>query len=197
MGWSLGYDRNWKRDVGYGVPAICDDPECTEEIDRGLSYVCGGEPYGGDCGCGLYFCGNHLWYGKEAQLCRQCGDGKEPFKPKPDTREWMEWKLTHESWAARSRAARLASCSASRSAVRSLSAAMTASTCSRLSSAAWATPSAASAARRCASMFCARTASSRPGSIGSGGLGESHDMMRLQIMGAPDPAGQRCHLAMP
>ena len=47
MGWSLGYDRNWKRDVGYGVPAICDDPECTEEIDRGLSYVCGGEPYGG------------------------------------------------------------------------------------------------------------------------------------------------------
>lgn len=99
MGWSLGYDSNWKRDVGYGVPAICDGPECTEEINRSLSYVCGGEPYGGDCGCGLYFCGNHLWYGKEAQLCRQCSDGKEPFKPKPDTREWIEWKLTHESWA--------------------------------------------------------------------------------------------------
>ena len=50
MGWSIGYDSNWDRDIGYGVPAYCDHPDCNEEIDRGLSYVCGGEPYGGDRG---------------------------------------------------------------------------------------------------------------------------------------------------
>ena len=55
MGWSLGYDSNWNRDIGYGVPAYCDHPYCNEEIDRGLSYVCGDALYGGDRGCGLFF----------------------------------------------------------------------------------------------------------------------------------------------
>jgi hypothetical protein len=44
MGWSIGYDENWKRDIGYGVPAVCDHPKCNKIINRGLSYVCGGEP---------------------------------------------------------------------------------------------------------------------------------------------------------
>ncbi|MCE4223368.1 hypothetical protein HCU64_06360 [Methylobacterium sp. C25] len=100
MGWSLGYDPNWKRDVGYGVPAICDDPTCDAEIDRGLSYVCGGEPYGGEDGCGLHFCGNHLWHNKEGQqVCWRCRTGRKPYEPKPDTHEWLEWKLTDPSWA--------------------------------------------------------------------------------------------------
>ena len=99
MGWSIGYDTNWKRDIGYGVPAKCDHPECNEDIDRGLSYVCGGELYGGDKGCGLYFCGSHLFIGEDGtQLCEQCLDGKESFNPKPDTAEWIQWKLTEESW---------------------------------------------------------------------------------------------------
>jgi hypothetical protein len=59
MGWSIGWDGTWKRDIGYGVPAYCDHPECSAEIDRGLSYVCGGDPYGGEHGCGLFFCGKH------------------------------------------------------------------------------------------------------------------------------------------
>lgn len=54
MGWSIGYDKKWKRDVGYGVPTTCDHHDCNEEIDRGLSYVCGGDIYGGERGCGLY-----------------------------------------------------------------------------------------------------------------------------------------------
>ena len=29
MGWSIGYDEKWQRDIGYGVPAICDYPGCT------------------------------------------------------------------------------------------------------------------------------------------------------------------------
>lgn len=53
MSWAIGYDENWKRDVGYGVPAICDHPGCNEKIDRGLAFVCGGEPMGGEKGCGL------------------------------------------------------------------------------------------------------------------------------------------------
>ena len=60
MSWALGYDSQWMRDIGYGLPAYCDHPGCMAEIDRGLAYVCGSEPYGGEHGCGLYFCDKHL-----------------------------------------------------------------------------------------------------------------------------------------
>jgi len=40
MGWAVGYDNRWSRDIGYGVPAWCDEPGCSEAIDRGLAYVC-------------------------------------------------------------------------------------------------------------------------------------------------------------
>ncbi len=96
MGWSIGYDSNWRRDVGYGVPAECDHPDCKEEIDRGLAYVCGGQPYGGDKGCGLYFCSRHL--GINA-LCERCRKRKEPFDPKPDIFPWLSHKMTDSSWA--------------------------------------------------------------------------------------------------
>lgn len=103
MGWSLGYDAHWQRDIGYGVPAICDHPRCIKEIDRGLSYVCGGEAYGGDKGCGLYFCPDHLAYavvGDDAvPLCSRCRHGRPPFHAKPDHPKWMRHKLTDESWA--------------------------------------------------------------------------------------------------
>lgn len=104
MGWSIGYDPNWKRDIGYGVPARCDHPECGKFIDRGLSYVCGGEPYGGEEGCGLFFCWKHLHYHKDAkhQLCERCVVSRveppPPFEPKPDLRKWLRWKLRHSSW---------------------------------------------------------------------------------------------------
>lgn len=104
MGWSLGYDLHWKRDVGYGVPALCDHPDCDKEIDRGLGYVCGGEPYGGDHGCGLYFCGAHLWHrqprgeDRAYQNCKRCMTYHLPYKPKPDVPEWNRHKLTHPSW---------------------------------------------------------------------------------------------------
>jgi hypothetical protein len=101
MSWSIGYDENWKRDIGYGVPATCDHPGCGAEIDRGLSYVCGGEPYGGEHGCGLYFCADHLLLsmdGDASQVCDRCHDGDTPFEPTPDRAEWIRHKLTHESW---------------------------------------------------------------------------------------------------
>lgn len=106
MGWSIGYDEHWKRDVGYGVPSVCDHPACSAAINRGLSFVCGGDPYGGEHGCGLFFCAEHLEYhdfrdGCGVQVCPRCAKGKSPYKnPKPDSAEWIRWKLTDESWEA-------------------------------------------------------------------------------------------------
>jgi hypothetical protein len=106
MGWSIGYDPAWNRDVGYGVPAWCDHPDCTAEIDRGVSFVCGGEPCGGGHGCGLFSCDRDLNYAytddgyddlKAAaghtlpQMCKRCiaahqrPDAAPPrFEPKPE-----------------------------------------------------------------------------------------------------------------
>jgi hypothetical protein len=101
MGWSIGYDSNWNRDIGYDVPAVCDHPKCNNIIDRGMAYVCGGEPYGGEKGCGLYFCYEHLYFGRgedSPQLCERCMQYKKPYKLKPDTLEWIAWKLADDSW---------------------------------------------------------------------------------------------------
>lgn len=92
MGYSIGWDSIHSRDIGYGVPAVCEHPGCSEDIDRGMAHACGqGFP---EDGCGLYFCGRHLFPCK----CERCTDGKEPFEPKPDIKQWNEWKLTDESW---------------------------------------------------------------------------------------------------
>lgn len=95
MGWSLGWDDNWQRDIGYGVPAYCDHPKCQKEIDHGLAYVCGGEPYGGENGCGLFFCDEH----GGGSLCPRCRSYKQPYKhPKPDHPDWIHHKATDPSW---------------------------------------------------------------------------------------------------
>lgn len=116
MGWSVGYDSSWGRDIGYGVPATCDFPGCGAEIDRGLSFVCGSDPMGGEYGCGLYFCGIHLWLVainpttglidrndgieyKSVYLCWRCVEEEPPFEPTPDTAEWTRHKMTDPSWA--------------------------------------------------------------------------------------------------
>lgn len=107
MGWSLGYDDKWKRDIGYGVPAYCDQPFCNNEINRGLSHVCGGEPYGGEHGCGLFFCAEHL-YGYP-QFCDRCAqptwderdddwEPQPPYEPTADHVDWVKHKLFDESW---------------------------------------------------------------------------------------------------
>jgi hypothetical protein len=94
MGWSRGFDSTWNRDIGYGVPAYCDAPGCMKEIDRGLSYVCANqEPYGGDKGCGLYFCGDHL----RGMRCARCWASKPPYKRiSPEHPEWLRFKAEQE-----------------------------------------------------------------------------------------------------
>lgn len=101
MGWAVGFDEHWSRDIGYGVPAYCDHPDCDELIDRGLSYVCGGEPYGGDKGCGLYFCEEHRDFHPfvEVSLCDRCYVNEAPFEAKPDHPDWINHKATDPSWA--------------------------------------------------------------------------------------------------
>lgn len=100
MGWSVGVDRDG-RDIGYGVPALCDYPGCNKKIDRGLSYVCGMiNTDGEDRGCGLHFCPDHMgWSPKYGQLCKQCYPRmKPPFTRKPDLPEWSKHKLTDPTW---------------------------------------------------------------------------------------------------
>jgi len=100
MSWAIGYDSNWHRDIGYGVVAYCDHPKCNEVIDRGLSYVCGGDPEGGDRGCGLYFCEKHLQSGvRLPQLCERCRKRRKAFDLKPEHPRWLWWKLNDPSWA--------------------------------------------------------------------------------------------------
>lgn len=97
MGYAV-YEVNG-RDAGYGVPSICDHPDCNKEIDRGLSYICGNEPASDSRGCNLYFCEKHLQMTSKGQLCERCWPRRrKPFDAKPDTPEWMKWKLEHESW---------------------------------------------------------------------------------------------------
>jgi len=103
MSWAIGYDSTQERFIGYGVPSICDHPGCNEKIDRGLAYVCGGEPYGGDHGCGQFFCAKHLrmhtWKdGETTQSCKRCDTYKKPYETKPDTKEWINHMLTDETW---------------------------------------------------------------------------------------------------
>jgi|SRR5436190_11618140 len=106
MGWSLGEHDG--RDIGYGVPALCDHPNCVAKIDRGLAYVCGGDAYGGDVGCGLFFCEEHRSYSRKRasngervtkSLCKRCRRGMPSFDPKPDVAEWLHFKAKHPSWA--------------------------------------------------------------------------------------------------
>jgi hypothetical protein len=102
VSWAIGYDSHWERDIGYGVPAFCDHPDCVNEIDRGLAYVCGGEPYGGDRGCGLYFCGNHLSADATyKQVCNRCLRHRPAYKRiAAEHPRWLYHKLTDESWQA-------------------------------------------------------------------------------------------------
>lgn len=89
------------RDCGYGVPAECDHPDCRTEIDRGVSYLCGGEPGGGEHGCGLFFCNDHLNFASPLAplLCDRCITNEAPCQPKPDLPKWVYFKMTDPSWA--------------------------------------------------------------------------------------------------
>ncbi|MYM32544.1 hypothetical protein GTP58_29850 [Duganella sp. CY15W] len=108
MGWSIGYDENHQRDIGYGVPAYCDHLGCDKEIDRGVSHLCGFNSDTGE-GCGLHFCGDHLRQryinpaldpeeAPRGPLCDACNCGEDTYAKKPDHSDWLRWKLEDDSW---------------------------------------------------------------------------------------------------
>ncbi len=93
MGWSGPMPNAEGRMVGYAVDAVCDAPGCEEAIDRGLAYVCGDMHDGGDYGCGLYFCGNHLFFGIPGQICEPCNvewEKEHPEEVAADEQEFQE-----------------------------------------------------------------------------------------------------------
>lgn len=81
MGWGAGVNAKGE-EIGYTIPWVCDHDGCTETIDRGLAYCCGGlDGAMGEHGCGRYFCYAHLFYGEwEDQLCSVCAAAE----PAPD-----------------------------------------------------------------------------------------------------------------
>lgn len=102
---------------GYGVPAICEQPYCNEEIDRGVSFACGGEPFS-EHGCDRYFCSKHLHHTyfdpeqsdgickhkedcecETAEVCERCAGGALPFDYKPEHPDWVKHLLTDKSWS--------------------------------------------------------------------------------------------------
>lgn len=60
MGYEV-FDQNIQgkfRLAGYGVPAYCNYPGCSNEIDRGMSYACCGAIHH-DSSCGGFYCSEH------------------------------------------------------------------------------------------------------------------------------------------
>lgn len=77
MSWShCGTDSNG-RPIGYAHAATCDHPGCDIEIDRGLSYACGGMHGQDEVSCEKYFCPDHLNYMVDSDdhlhnICTDC-----------------------------------------------------------------------------------------------------------------------------
>lgn len=94
MGWGNCGEDSEGRPIGYVHEATCDHPGCDKEIDRGLSYACGGMhgKYAADGNmevCEKYFCGDHMTTvavpdgsGKSTaiQVCQGCAEEIEEIK---------------------------------------------------------------------------------------------------------------------
>ena len=96
MGYGVYWENAHQRFAGYGVPCLCEHPGCSKEINRGLGCLCGDAPGGGETGCGLYFCGEHLY--AAPQQCERCYQKRKPFAAKPDTKEWTRHMMRDKTW---------------------------------------------------------------------------------------------------
>lgn len=96
MGWAVGWDYSTARFRGYGVPSICEQPECDKLINRGMAYACEMED------CGRFFCEDHL-YSNLGLYCERCLHADDPasipFPVKPETKLWLKHVLKDKSWA--------------------------------------------------------------------------------------------------
>ncbi len=115
MGYAV-YEIGNNRWGGYGVPAFCDHPDCNEEIDHGMAYACGGEPFS-ERGCAGYFCSKHRTIAgfngwneickhsslkckcEWTEVCERCAKGEPPFDFKAEHPDWAKHVLKDKSWA--------------------------------------------------------------------------------------------------
>lgn len=67
-------------EAGYNVPATCEQPACSAQIDRGLAYLCGQTPGGDEHGCGGYYCGSHLYMSLDDNVGDLCGECIATYK---------------------------------------------------------------------------------------------------------------------
>ena len=96
MGWgSCGKNSRTGQWMGYWHPSKCHKRGCGKDIDRGLSYVCGGMHEGGENGCGYYFCESHLRIvridGESTQICEKC---LRWFENSEDHTQDEDWNFT-------------------------------------------------------------------------------------------------------
>jgi hypothetical protein len=66
------YRNGEKIEAGYDVEAMCDRPDCTKRISRGIDALCGETPGGDEHGCGSYFCDSDLYMAPEDQIGYRC-----------------------------------------------------------------------------------------------------------------------------
>ena len=84
MGWSSGM-RSDGKEAGYGIPDTCGHEGCSKEINRGISYTCGGIEYLSNFyGCGEWFCESHLYFGTKTFICAAC------IQAEDDISDWLE-----------------------------------------------------------------------------------------------------------
>lgn len=125
MSWAIGFSENQNRDVGYAVPAICDHPGCTAEIDRGIAYMCCEISPDHHATCGGFYCAYHresYIYGDELDdmdeseleahnidkdsdaVAEAIDDGDivkclhEPIEKGKENAAWLEHCLKDETW---------------------------------------------------------------------------------------------------
>jgi hypothetical protein len=75
MSWAYhGVNAETDQEMGYTVQAICAEPGCSAQINRGKAHLCGDEHADGES-CNLYYCRQHLFYAdKHTQRCERCFD---------------------------------------------------------------------------------------------------------------------------
>ena len=77
MGWGNCGEDSTGRPIGYLFEAICDEPGCEAEIDRGLAYACGDMHGESEYACEQYFCQKHMTVvetpqGETIGICALC-----------------------------------------------------------------------------------------------------------------------------
>ena len=97
MSWSHCGEDSKGRPIGYAHQATCDHEDCHAEIDRGLSFACGGMHGKTEFGCEQYFCDTHLEFTVEHddsfdRICESC---------MVQLTTSGEWALHPEDWVVR------------------------------------------------------------------------------------------------